>query len=170
MKQRIRHFIYFIILVGIDQLSKYLIRTELNEPIRLIPDVLSLQYHTNTGAVWGIMSGKIAFLRILTLIILIFLIYLYFKIPKAKKFVPVQILAVFIIAGAVGNLIDRFYLGYVVDFIYFELINFPLFNIADSYLTVSCILLFILVVFYYKDDDFSFLEKLIPRRKKDDPK
>ena len=77
-----------------------------------------------------------------------------------------KIIAVFVAGGAAGNLIDRIVLGHVVDYIYFEIIDFPLFNIADSCLTISCILLFILSLTYYKDEDFVFLEQLF-RRKKD---
>jgi signal peptidase II len=69
------------------------------------------------------------------------------------------------LAGAVGNLIDRVLLGHVVDFIYFEIINFPLFNFADSCLTVSSILLFLLAIFYYKDEDFAFLDQIFRRKK-----
>ena len=168
MKQRIRHLILFIILVAIDQVSKYWVRTYLSVhgPINIIPTVLSLEYHTNNGAVWGTFSGKVAALRILTVIIFLLILFLYFKIPKDKKYTPLKILAVFIMAGAIGNLIDRIYLGYVVDFIYFEVINFPLFNFADSCLTVSCILLLILALFYYKDQDFDFIDDLLPKRKK----
>lgn len=168
MKQKVRHFILFIILTAIDQGTKLWVRRTLmnNDPIEIIPDVFSLQYHENTGAVWGIMSGKVQFLSIFTFIILAFIVYLYYKIPADKKFNPMKLITVFIIAGAVGNLIDRVFLGYVVDFIYFELINFPLFNIADSYLTVSCIVLFLLALFYYKDTDFEFLDRLFPFQKK----
>ncbi|MHB8132040.1 MAG: signal peptidase II [Mobilitalea sp.] len=168
MKQRIRHLIYFIILIAIDQASKLWVKAVLmnKEPIVIIPDVFNLQYHQNTGAVWGIMSGKVAFLRILTFVILLCIIYVYFKIPKDKKYNPLKIITVFILAGAVGNLIDRIYLGHVVDFIYFELINFPLFNVADSYLTVSSVLLFIFAIFYYKDSDFAFLDDIFKKKKK----
>ena len=61
-------------------------------------------------------------------------------------------------AGGLGNLIDRVRLNYVVDFIYFSLIAFPVFNVADIYVTTSMILLFIAVLFYYKDEDFQFLK------------
>jgi len=169
MKQRIKHFIYFILLIVIDQAVKLWVRADLknNDPLVIIPDILKLQYHENTGAVWGILSGKVEFLRIFTLIILLLIIYLYIKIPQEKKFNPLKLLAVFILAGAVGNMIDRFYLGYVVDYIYFEIINFPLFNIADSYLTVSSALLFILAVFYYKEEDFEFLDTMFKRKSKE---
>ena len=168
MKERIKHMILFIILIGIDQVTKFWVRTVLlnRDPIVIIPGVLKLQYHTNTGAVWGLMSGKVAFLRIFTLIVLALIVFLYLKIPKEKKFNALKIIIVFIMAGAVGNLIDRVYLSYVVDFIYFELINFPLFNVADSFLTVSSILLFILAIFYYKDEDFAFLEHIFKKKKK----
>ena len=79
---------------------------------------------------------------------------------------PIQIIWVFIMAGALGNFIDRISLKYVVDFIYFELIDFPIFNLADTYLTVSSILLLILGIFYYKDDDFDFIDNLFKKNRK----
>ena len=168
MKERLKHSLLFIILVAIDQAVKYWVRQTLmnQDPLIFIPDVFSFQYHENTGAVWGIMSGKVQFLSIFTLIILLFIIFLYLKIPQDRKYKALKIITVFILAGAVGNLIDRIFLGHVVDFIYFELINFPLFNVADTYLTVSCILLFLLAVFYYKDSDFAFLDQLFGSKKK----
>lgn len=168
MKERIKHLFLFIVLVAIDQISKYWVRTDLaqNGPIILIPDVFSLQYLTNTGAAWGLMSGNTVLLSIFTFIVLGFIFFLYLKIPAGKKYKALKIILVFIMAGAVGNLIDRVTLGYVVDFIYFELIDFPLFNFADCCLTVSSILLFILAIFYYKDEDFTFLEQIFKRKKK----
>ncbi|HHV13454.1 MAG TPA: signal peptidase II [Clostridiales bacterium] len=165
--QRIKHLLLFIILVAIDQLTKHWVRTDLRnrKPIDIIPKVLNLQYTENTGAVWGIMSGKVTFLIIFTAVVLALIVFLYFKIPQGKRYHVLKLLVVFIISGAIGNFIDRILLGYVVDFIYFELINFPLFNVADSYLTVSSILLFILAIFYYKDEDFAFLEQLFKKKK-----
>jgi signal peptidase II len=58
-------------------------------------------------------------------------------------------------AGAVGNLADRVFLGYVRDFIYFSLINFPVFNVADIYVTAGTVVLVLLVLFCYKDEDFE---------------
>jgi signal peptidase II len=172
MKERIKHLILLFLLIGIDQVTKYLVRTNLinNKPIIIIPDVLNLQYSENTGAVWGILSGKMDFLKIFTLIILIVIVFLYFKIPDGKRFGILKLLAVFMIAGAIGNMVDRFLLGHVVDFIYFEIIDFPLFNFADSCLTVASIVLFLLALFYYKDDDFAFLEKSFHRNKKSSDK
>lgn len=168
MKQRIKHLILFLLLVGIDQASKLWVKSRLmnKDPIVILKDVLNLQYHENSGAVWGILSGKVVYLTIFTFIIMLFILYLYFKIPKNKKFNALKIITVFILAGALGNLIDRIYLGYVVDFIYFKIIDFPLFNLADSYLTVSSILLMILALFYYKDEDFAFLDQIFRKNKK----
>ena len=170
MKQRIKHLLYFIILVAIDQISKFWARTTLQEegPISIIPGVFKLQYHENTGAVWGIMTGKTLFLTVISILLLVALLFLYFKIPDGKKYLPIQIIWVFIMAGALGNIIDRIYLRYVVDFLYFELINFPIFNIADCYLTLSSILLFILGVFYYKDEDLEFLDNIFKKSNKKD--
>jgi len=167
MKERMKHLLLFILIVGIDQAVKYWVRNTLmnQEPLIIIPNVLSLQYHENTGAVWGILSGKVQFLSVFTLIIMLLIGYLYFRIPQTKRLKALRIIAVLILGGAVGNMIDRFLLGHVVDYIYFEIIDFPLFNIADSFLTVSCILLLILAIFYYKDEDFAFLDQLFRRKK-----
>jgi signal peptidase II len=171
MNQRIRHLFYLIILIVFDQLSKYWVRTSLmnEDPIVIIPKTLKLQYHENTGAVWGIMSGRVGFLALLTLVILALITFLYFKIPNEKKFNALKIIFVFITAGAIGNLIDRMFLKHVVDFIYFELIDFPLFNIADSYITVSSAILLLLAVFYYKDKDFEFMDRIFKKKIKDKP-
>jgi len=168
MKKQLRHLFYFIILIIVDQVSKYLVSTNLkgNEPIPIIPKVLRLEYLENTGAVWGIFKGQVFFLSILTSVIFIGLIYLYFKIPKDKKFNALKIVMVFLMAGAVGNMIDRITIGYVVDFIYFELINFPVFNLADCYVSVTAVLLVLLSLFYYKEDDFAFLDQIFSFKKK----
>ena len=60
-----------------------------------------------------------------------------------------------ILSGAFGNCIDRIRLNYVVDFLYFKLINFPIFNVADIYVTVAAFLLVILILIYYKEDDLE---------------
>lgn len=168
MNQRLRHLFYVITLIGLDQLSKLWVRTVLmnKEPIIIIPDVFVLQYHENTGAVWGIMSGNVGLLALMTVLILIVITFIYFKIPNSKKYNALKIIFVFISAGAVGNMIDRIFLKHVVDFIYFEIIDFPLFNVADSYVTMSSAFLLILAIFYYKDKDFEFLDHLFKKKSK----
>lgn len=167
MKQRIRHLFYVIILVVIDQLTKLWVRTSLTDrDIIIIPKVLKLEALRNEGAVWGILQGKVPFLIIMSLIILLAVAFVYFKIPQGKRFQPLKLIFVFIMAGAIGNMIDRIVLGHVVDFIYFELIDFPYFNVADCYITVSAVLLLVLSLFYYKDKDYEFLDQLLKSKKK----
>ena len=76
-------------------------------------------------------------------------------IPQERKFLPLDILCVLLLSGAIGNFIDRVSQSYVVDFIYFSLIDFPIFNVADCYVSISAVLLFILVLFYYKEEDLK---------------
>lgn len=66
-----------------------------------------------------------------------------------------SMLLILLVAGATGNMIDRVINGYVIDFLYFELIDFPIFNIADCYVVVSTIVAAFLIMFYYKDEDFE---------------
>ena len=84
--------------------------------------------------------------------------------PREKKYLYLDYIIVLVVAGAIGNHIDRVINNYVVDFIYFSLINFPVFNIADCYVTVSMILLLILILFYYKDEDLEEIKKSILSR------
>ena len=158
--KKLRHLLYLIILIALDQLTKYFAVTQLKkEPITIIPNVFKLLYHENTGAVWGILSNQTGLLIVFSSIIMIAMVFFYFKIPDNKRYNFLRIVLVFITAGAIGNLIDRIFRKYVVDFLYFELIDFPIFNVADCYVTVASIALIILFIFYYKDEDFEFLNK-----------
>lgn len=169
MKERIRHFIYLCILIAIDQVTKLWVKSTLaeNGPITIIPKVLKLQYHENSGAVWGILQGKASILSIMTFFILAALLFVYIQIPKDPKYKFLKLIFVFIAAGAVGNMIDRIAYNFVVDFIYFELINFPIFNVADCYVTVSSILIILLALFYYKDEDLGFIDQMFKSKKKE---
>ena len=147
-----------ILLTAIDQISKILAEKYLkNAPVDLIKGVLRLQYLENRGAAFGILQNQRWFFIILTTAFLIAMIYVWVRIPDDRHFMALHFLCVLVSAGALGNLIDRACLIYVRDFIYFVLIDFPIFNIADIYVTVSAFLMFILVFFYYKEEDFSFL-------------
>ena len=74
-----------------------------------------------------------------------------------KRFLPLEYNTILLIAGAIGNFIDRIKNNYVVDFLYFELIDFPIFNIADCYVVIATILFALLILFYYKDEELEFL-------------
>ncbi|MBD5460415.1 MAG: signal peptidase II [Lachnospiraceae bacterium] len=155
----------FAILLAADQYTKYLAVAHLkgSDSIKLIDGVLELHYVTNTGAAWSLLEGKKYILLIMGVVILAALLFCLLKIPDHKKYNILYYLAGATAAGAVGNMIDRVHYGYVVDFIYFSLIDFPVFNVADICITVSVIILGVVILFVYKEDDFAFLDF---RRKK----
>lgn len=159
--RKLRHFIYVLLLVGLDQLTKYLAVTDLKgkEPVTLIQNVLQLRYHENDGAVWGILGGKTLLLLVFTFIILLGVVYVYLKLPSSKRYNGVRIISVFMIAGAIGNMIDRLLYHYVIDFIYIPFIDFPIFNVADCYISICSFVLILLSIFYFKDEDFEFLSR-----------
>ena len=163
-KQRIFSFLQLIIavalLTGFDQWTKFLAVENLKgkADIPLIPNVLYFQYLENRGAAFGIFQDQKIFLILLTSLILIGVCYVLWKIPADKKYIYLKVQCFFITAGGIGNLIDRVRLDYVIDFIYFAPIDFPVFNVADIYVSVGMIFLFIVVLFYYKDEDFEFLK------------
>lgn len=150
-----------MILTALDQWTKLLAVTHLKaQPsIVLIPGVFELQYLENTGAAFGILSNQQWFFYIVTIFMSGVLIWLYYKLPMTKYYRPVHAILIFMVSGAVGNFIDRAANQYVIDFFYFSLINFPIFNVADIYVTVGVAILCILILFYYKEEDFDFLFK-----------
>ena len=147
------------LLIFLDQWTKqWAVQTLMDQPdIILIKDVLVLQYLENTGAAFGLLKNQGWLFIVFTLMFLLFGGYLFKKMPKTKRFIPLHLIVVFLLAGAIGNLIDRVMHQYVIDFIYFVLINFPVFNVADMYVTISAGILILLIIFFYKDDDFDFL-------------
>ena len=156
--------ISFILLILFDQWTKSLAVANLmnQEPFVIVKDVFQLRYLENRGAAFGMMQGQQTFFVISALIAVAIITYVYFKLPWEKRFHPLRAVVLFIAAGAVGNLIDRLVLGYVVDFFYFELIDFPIFNVADIYVTCPTIILALLILFYYKEDE---LDCLFPKKK-----
>ena len=109
----------------------------------------------NRGAAFGILQNQRVLLLIVTLIIFGGLCYFYCKMGSGRKWRPLQSAIVLIAAGAIGNMIDRFARGYVVDFFYFSLIHFPVFNVADCYVVVGAVIALLLLLFYYKEEDFA---------------
>ena len=146
------------IILGVifDQYTKHLAVQYLQDaPYVIWENVFELHYLENRGAAFGMLQNQQTFFLIITAITLIAISVLYIRMPKQKHFIPFRICLVSIVTGAIGNLIDRVRLGYVVDFFYFKLINFPIFNVADIFATVACFLLIFLVMFYYSDKDFD---------------
>ena len=166
--KKARLLLISVLLILFDQFTKYLATVKLKgkEPFDVIEGVFQFYYHENTGSAFGMFVGKTVFLLLFTTLILIGILYTYFKMPDEKRFIPLRILSMFLIAGAVGNMIDRYAYHYVVDFLYFELIDFPIFNVADCYVTVSAVILLILSFFYYKEEDFDQLSAALKFKKK----
>lgn len=137
-----------IVILIIDQLTKKIITATMNigDSYEVIPHFLNITSHRNNGAAWGILSGKMGFFYIITLIILVVLIIFYIKETKYNVFMQVAISLLF--AGALGNFIDRLFNGEVVDFIDTNIFgyDFPIFNIADSSLTIGVIFVIIALV------------------------
>lgn len=141
------YLIFTAILVAIDQLTKYLTvqNIPLGEIVEVIPGIVSLTYIRNSGAAFSILEGQMWFFYIITVLVVSFLIYYMYTETKENTILG-YILAL-ILAGALGNFIDRLLFQYVVDMIKLEFIDFAIFNIADSYLTVGVILLIIYTFF-----------------------
>lgn len=141
-----------LIIIILDQLSKILISNNFSADTKftLIPGIFDIVYRKNTGAAFSILSKHIFLLSIISIIFCILVVVYVIKI-KPKH--PLQCTAISLVfAGAFGNGIDRFFRGYVVDFIETTFINFPVFNIADISITVGAVLFIIYVIIFDKED------------------
>lgn len=141
------YYIIAMILIGLDQLSKYLTVQEiaLGEVVPVIPNVLSLTYIRNSGAAWSILEDQMIFFYVITVVVVGALIY--FLHTEGKKSPIASTGTAFIMGGAIGNFIDRLHLKYVIDMIRLEFINFPIFNVADMALTIGVIILIGYIVY-----------------------
>ena len=175
-------------LVFLDQITKYLAVVKLKgqQAFALIPDVFEFHYLENESAAFSMdlisilhrifnfsyfnenpdafLKCKMMFFVILTLVVIAAIIWFYlYRIPSDRHFFWLNLMIAIFISGAIGNLIDRMIHNYVIDFFYFKLINFPIFNVADIYVTVAAIAVVVLGMFYYKEEDY---ELIFPSRKK----
>ena len=177
-KKRNNTFLYstvlIFILLALDQFTKYLAVTHLKDQddYILLPGLIRFSYLENDGAAWGMLSGQIVWFIIVTVLLLAGIFFLMVRLnakrkkhPERKIFLLLQTDFTILIAGALGNLIDRVHNGYVIDFIKTDFIDFPVFNVADCYVTVSCILLFILLLFGIKEEELDELLKIKKNRK-----
>ncbi len=154
-------FVAFLALIIFDLWTKGLAVEYLADGIdfTLIPGVLEFHYLENTGAAFSILSGQMVFFYIITPVLFILLLYVLHKLPINRRFLPLRIALVLLASGAIGNFVDRITLHYVRDFIYFSLIDFPVFNVADIYVTLSIIFIIYLILFVYKEDELDFIFK-----------
>lgn len=163
--------ILFLLLIGIDQWTKHLALVNLKgrEPAVLINGVLEFRYLENAGAAFSIFQNRQWLFYIITAVVLIVIGYLWgrgihalnqyatlkgedFKKKTFSNGIFLNYILIILAAGAIGNLIDRIYLHYVIDFIYVSAINFPIFNFADICVTISAVLLVVFFIFIHKED------------------
>lgn len=159
IKQNLKHYVYalagVVLLVFADQYTKLLAidRLKGKESFVIFKGIFELQYLENRGMAFGFMQNQRIFFVIMTVIVFFVIAYFYALTPITRRFLPLRLCMIFLTAGAFGNFIDRLLKGYVVDFFYFSLINFPIFNVADIYVTVTFFVLILLIFFYYKEED-----------------
>ena len=144
-----------LVLFLLDQYTKHLAIRHLkgNPAVPLIDGVLELQYLENTGSAFSLFQGQKVFILIMGFVFLSAVLFFLWKLPVKKKFLAVHILAAVLIAGALGNIVDRIRYDFVVDFISFVLIHFPVFNVADMCIVSGCILGLIYYQWFYEKYD-----------------
>ena len=143
-----------IVIIFLDQATKLLVVKfmELGESIPLIDGFLYLTSHRNEGAAWGMLQGRMWLFYIITVFVIVVLVMFYKR--EAKTSLLLQTSLVLLMAGAIGNFIDRLFFQKVVDFVDTVIFgyDFPIFNVADASLTVGVILMVIQIFFFDKVD------------------
>lgn len=150
MKKSYIFKIVLIILVIASDLITKLVLFGVDSP--LIPDLIGSRAVTslNTGGAFGILSNNIWFLIAITVVFLAIIILIEIKWKNSSNLYSFAL--AFIVGGAIGNLIDRIFLGGVRDFLYFVFYpSFPTFNVADSFLCIGVALMVIYLLFVYKE-------------------
>jgi len=140
---------FVALLLAIDQITKYLAAVHL-QPISefvIIEGVFSLFYLENSGMAFGLMQGGRWFFVGLTLVSFVAVLWYYRSLPQTRYHSVMRFFLLMLIGGALGNFVDRLLHGFVVDFFFFSLINFPIFNMADVFLVVAVAALMIMTVF-----------------------
>lgn len=143
-----------VLLVILDQAVKQWARVYLLPIGRMsvIDGLIGFRYATNTGAAFGILQGGRWIFVVLTVAVLVILLIYEFKLPYTRQLMWMRIPMTLVMAGAIGNFIDRLLVGYVVDMFEFQFINFPIFNVADILLVVGTFGYAYATLFVLKDE------------------
>ena len=144
-----------ILLIAADQLTKVWAVVQLHQAERIIPvidGVFEFHYAENPGVAFSMLEGQRWIFIPITVIIGSLILIMMLRSPL-RCYPIFNATCVLILSGAIGNLIDRIAYGYVIDFLYFRLIDFPIFNFADCCVVVGAGLLFVFLLFILKDDD-----------------
>ena len=150
----------FILFLLLDRITKKWAAVTLPKgDIDIIPDILTLHYLENRGAAWGIFQNAFWLFFIITIVVVGVMVYFYARIPFPRRYWYLRFTIILLSSGAIGNFIDRACWHYVVDFIYVEAINFPVFNVADCYVCIAAALLIHSFLFYYKEEELLWKKK-----------
>lgn len=168
VKQNILVLLAAVVAIAFDQWTKYLAVSKLKDQAAytVLSGVFELQYLENRGAAFGMLQNQQILFVIITVIVLCIALLIYRKLPTNRRYHLLRLCILGITVGAVGNMIDRIRLNYVVDFFYFRLIDFPIFNVADIYVTLSTIGFVLLLLFYYTEDEIDAIFQSLEGRKK----
>lgn len=136
------YFLLAAFLILLDAVSKYFVLVYLKPVFSIkLPFLLNLTYVENRGAAFGVLQNQKLLFMLITILALAATLYYFFALLHNKISNVIRLCLVLIFSGTIGNFIDRIFRGYVVDFLEFSFVDFPVFNFADIYLCVGCILI-----------------------------
>ena len=157
MKKLIKYILLIIGIVAVDQWTKWIVveHIPLYGRVEFLPGILSWTYAQNTGAAWSMLEGQRWLFVVVFVVLTVLLLLEYFKFRMPFTALERWLIAA-VYAGGLGNIIDRVRLGYVVDMIKTDFMDFPVFNVADCFISCGCILLMIRLIFlnkaFWKED------------------
>jgi len=148
-----------ILFLVLDQFTKFLaVQKLMNKPaFVIIKNVLELDYLENRGVAFGMFQNQKVVILLSTIVLLAVIGFIMYKMPSGSKYNILHFVFSAIIAGGLGNMIDRLRLDYVIDFISFVLIDFPIFNVADCFIVCGTFVLFFIIIFVMKEEDLDFI-------------
>lgn len=152
MKRFLKYLILVLAVVAADQVSKWLAveNIPLHGKVSVLPGIVGLTYTQNTGAAFSAFEGQQWLFALIFAVFTVALVLEYFKYPMLFTGLERWLIAA-VYAGGIGNMIDRIRLGYVIDMIRTEFIDFPVFNVADCFITCGCIGLLLHLAFFNKE-------------------
>lgn len=150
------------VLIAFDQYSKHLADVYLSggKAVDIIPNVFELRYLENHGVAFGMLQDMRWVFIPVSIVLTVVLVWLLVRSPLRNSGL-FRFSCYLCLAGALGNMIDRIALGYVIDFLYFKLIDFPIFNFADCYVVIATFLLIYFVLFRFKQYDDLTLKAIL---------
>lgn len=150
-KQVLYLVISLLVVVADQWLKNYIVTNfKIGDEKTIIPGIISFTYLQNDGAAWNIFSGQMILFYLISIAAIVVVVYYLFN-PKYKNWLFDTGLAL-VLGGIVGNFIDRLHLKYVIDMLQLDFVQFNIFNIADSAITVGIVLVFIYLIFISEKD------------------